>query len=519
MSQSNLNARESALSVLDSFQTTATSLLSYQSNGRAIVIGDDQALACCGQWSDQSILTLVSASEKEIDVQGYLGAFNVSLVDSNGNSQSLEADIVLDLNPDPINQNEILPPGYLHASINAENLREVEAQVIDLVGEFEKPKYFNYDPSICAHSVNGVTVCSRCIDACPAGAIQSVGSEIEVVPFLCQGGGTCATVCPSGAIQYAYPNLSDSGNQIRKMLQVYREAQGGQAVVLFHGEAFSPQALMRQHDNLLPIRVEELASVGVELCLSALAYGASQVVLMLDETVPGLSIENLKRQVDWMQVLLEDIGINPRQISLQSDLMALSLIDSTIAIDPAIHSMTDGKRNAFYQALDHLVAQFGCADVVADLPAGAPFGTVVIDENKCTLCMACIGACPGRALQDGSNREVPEVFFIENHCIQCGACTQTCPEQAITLVPRLVFDRESRNKSHALNRDEPFGCIECGKPFAPTSVIEKMLIQLKDHHMFNTPRALDRLKMCEDCRVVDIVQDPEAMKGDFDALN
>jgi hypothetical protein len=43
--------------------------------------------------------------------------------------------------------------------------------------------------------------------------------------------------------------------------------------------------------------------------------------------------------------------------------------------------------------------------------------------------------------------------------------------------------------------------------------------KLKDHYMFQTSRALDRLKMCEDCRVADIVQDPEAMNGRFDPLH
>jgi formate hydrogenlyase subunit 6/NADH:ubiquinone oxidoreductase subunit I len=133
--------------------------------------------------------------------------------------------------------------------------------------------------------------------------------------------------------------------------------------------------------------------------------------------------------------------------------------------------------------------------------------------------MACVGACPGKALQDGSNRELPEVFFIEGLCIQCGACTQTCPEDAISISPRMIFDREKRNRSRALNQDVPFGCISCGKPFASTSVIHKITDQLKDHYMFKTTRALDRLKMCEDCRVVDIVQDPEALNGNFDPLN
>jgi hypothetical protein len=43
--------------------------------------------------------------------------------------------------------------------------------------------------------------------------------------------------------------------------------------------------------------------------------------------------------------------------------------------------------------------------------------------------------------------------------------------------------------------------------------------KLKDHYMFSSERALERLKMCEDCRVVDIMQDPEGMGGQFDPQN
>jgi ferredoxin len=178
--------------------------------------------------------------------------------------------------------------------------------------------------------------------------------------------------------------------------------------------------------------------------------------------------------------------------------------------------MPIAKRGAILQALDHLVTRLKPAVDRAELPASAPFGEAIIDAGKCTLCMACVGACPGRALQDGSNREIPEVFFIESNCLQCGACVQTCPEDAVSLAPRLLFDPESRKRSRALNSDTPFACIACGKPFAPTSVIARMQDKLKDHYMFASDRALDRLKMCDDCRVVDVMQDPEAMGGQFD---
>ena len=529
-----MGAREEALATLESVKTTPTSLINYQSNGRVIAFGDDKALELCNDFSEPLTVIRISMNaspkttdsgaialnQREIDIQGYLGNFVVSLVDSQGVLESLQADIILDLNRESLITLDIPPPGYLHESLtDQDSTALVEDQLIEMTGEFEKPKYFSYNASICAHGVNGKTVCTNCIDACPAGAISSLIETIEVDPYLCQGGGACATVCPSGAIQYVYPRVADNGNRIRKMLQTFREQQGSAAIVMFHAHAEFPESLLKSHASLLPCKVEELASVGPELCLSALVYGASQVVLLANDEIPAMSLVHINQQLEWIQEMLGGLGLNSKLIGLQYAPEDFDPLKSEWHIEPAIYTMPDNKRNAIFQAIDHLYHHSAKTSELVSLPLGAPFGTAAIDENKCTLCMACVGACPGKALQDGSNREVPEIFFIESNCIQCGTCTLTCPEDAISISPRMIFDREKRNQSRALNQDVPFTCISCGKPFASTTVIQKMNAKLKDHYMFKTPRALDRLKMCGDCRVVDIVQDTDAMNDNFDSLN
>ena len=514
---SNANARDQAIALFDAYEVEPTSLVSYRSAGRLLALGDAAQLENCAALPDAVECETLEVTRGAAEIEGHLGAYIVRVP----GAQARQADAILDLGETPLVSVEMLPPGYFHfAPADWEDdarVAELVEELESLRGEFQKPRFFDYDPAICAHAVNGNTVCQQCIDACPAEAIRSLGERIEVDPYLCQGGGTCTTVCPSGAIRYRYPNLRDNGKRLRDMLRGYQSAGGSEPIVFFHAESCEPRAYLEQYDNLLPFAVEELGSVGVDLCLSALAYGAAQVVLYADETVPVSTQANLGRQLGWAAELVAALGFAHDSIALCERESALAEID-VVTVAVAEYDMPQDKRRAILQALDHLVAQRKPAQQQVDLPAAAPFGEAVIDAQACTLCLACVSACPGRALQDGSNREMPEVFFIESNCLQCGACVQTCPEDAIGLRPRLLFDRDTRLRARALNRDTPFACIACGKPFAPSSAIDKMLDKLKDHPMFANERALDRLKMCEDCRVVDIVQDPEAMGGQFDPL-
>jgi ferredoxin len=513
---SNTEAREKAMALQAAYEFEPTSLLSYQSAGKLLALGDEAALRKCNDLPSSIDLAPVLVADGRARISGYLGAYVVEIGGPGDQPRRYQGDAILDLGETPLLAREILPPGYFHLPAGGWNGDEAAAELDGLQGEFQKPRYFDYDASICAHSVNGKVACRQCIDACPAEAIQSLGDIIEVDPYLCQGGGSCSTVCPSGAIRYLYPNLRDNGLRLRNTIACYREQGGKDAILLFHAREFSPQAYLQAYDNLLPVAVEEVASVGMDLCLSALAYGATQVVLYADDQVPVSSLASLEQQVDWVQELIIGLGLQRDAIAICKHEAALATLDAVPAVDAAEYDMPPGKRNAILQALDHLVARLRPEAEWVELPAGAPFGEAIIDADKCTLCMACVGACPGKALQDGSNREVPEVFFIEGNCLQCGACVQTCPEDAIGLTPRLLLRREARNRARTLNRDEPFACIACGKPFAPASVIRKMQEKLKDHYMFAGERALDRLKMCDNCRVADIARDPEAMGGQFD---
>jgi len=313
---SNSEAREQAMALHDAFEFEPTSLISYQSAGKLLALGDAAALEKCADLPSSVDVTSIMVGDGRARISGYLGAYVVEIIGPGEQRHQYEGDAILDLGEAPLLAREMLPPGYFHMPPAAWGNAEAIGELGELCGEFQKPGYFDYDASICAHSVHGKVACRQCLDACPAEAIQSLGDIIEVDPYLCQGGGSCTTVCPSGAIRYLYPNLRDNGMRLRDTLACYAGQGGEDAIVLFHAQDSPPLAYLEAYDNLLPVAVEEVASVGMDLCLSALAYGAAQVVLYLDDQVPVSSAANLETQVDWVQELIIGLGLQRESIAI-----------------------------------------------------------------------------------------------------------------------------------------------------------------------------------------------------------
>lgn len=522
----NERAREAALAAVASLTAEATDLIEFQSRGRVVIIGGNEALEFAPrlrpplhaqvlliEGEELPGVPVISQGGRTLRIDGHLGAFRLQLGEpGKPNAELLTADLILDLGAEPQLDIPLKPPGYLCSATDEPNLMRAAEQLGELVGTFDKPRYFDYDPSICAHGRSGQVACTRCIDACPAEAISSLVEKISVDAHRCQGGGVCATVCPSGAIRYSYPQPADTLEQVRLLLKTYRQAGGLNPVLVVCADADGEPPQMPPH--LIPLPVEELASVGLEVWLSALAYGAGSVLLLERGALPDRVAAAVQQQIATSGEILSALGYPENAIQLVDE-PALSDDWETggVAIPPANYSARGSKRQVAYLAIDHLHEQSTRGRPMVELTVGAPFGTAQVEADACTLCLACVSACPGNALLAG--QEEPQLRFIEANCLQCGICTRTCPEDAIWITPRLLFDRDARNRVRLLHREPPFCCSECGKPFATRSVIENMLQKLEGHWMFQDSKARHRLTLCEDCRVVDIVQDPEAMAQGF----
>ena len=469
-------------------------------------------------------------------------------------------DLVLDLRAQPAFAMHQKPQGYFHVAAGADDLRALMQAVLQLreaVGEFDKPRFFHYQPKLCAHSRNEQVGCSACIDVCSAQAIRSdaslkgkrptkalrtpgmaakpvaSGAGIVVEPHLCVGCGACGTVCPSGALSFAYPGPLDQGARLRTLLAAYASAGGRDAVLLLHNEGAGAQAIAalgraartERAVNGVPARVLPLAlwhsaSVGIDLWLAALAHGAAQVwVLQSADDAPEYR-QALAAQMAVAQAIVSGLGYAGEHFRLiDASTCTAQQLDALLAApaaqgvgQAATFAVQADKRATLELALDHLLSQAPAAAESIALPAaGAPFGSLVVDTGKCTMCLSCVGACPASALADNPDR--PQLRFIEKNCVQCGLCATTCPEDAITLQPRLWLadGGKARKAARVLHEVEPYRCVRCSKPFGTLRAIETMIVKLAGHSAFQG-KAAERLKMCGDCRVIDLHTDPDEVR-------
>lgn len=465
-----------------------------------------------------------------IEVNGFLGTFDVKVVSSSTGIIPLSLskvainqayfDVVLDMSNLGYMREEVPVPGYYPVG-RGFNLEQALDEIPTLIGLFDKPKYFRFDRDLCAHSARGLKGCERCVLSCPAGALSSNGNEqtgynIEINPHLCQGVGTCATACPTGAISYALPEPQQTQKLIERLLNHYHQQDGDNAVILItserHEEA-TKMALELLPDNVLPIMVEELPSVGIDTWFAALVNGATQILFAASHHMPPTILRILNNEVAIAQSLLEQLGLERSHIDiLYLESLEEEFIDLPLpSLGLSLSKLEGDKRQRLFYALDALAERYPpTASVQPLMIENAPYGAVNCIKEQCTLCMGCVAVCPTKALHNDSN--TPQLNFIEQDCVQCGLCVKACPEKALSLIPQFNWNKLVRTQALTLNQDVAAECLRCHQPFAPQSMITMLQNKLQGHSLFGNQTALNRIAMCENCRVIDafekIEQDP-----------
>jgi ferredoxin len=462
--------------------------------------------------------------------KGYLGGFEVTVDDyaqpspssrdalkfaAPRNDVTLRCDVLIDLSGGaPLFPAADLRDGYLRADPGdpAACLRAV-LKARDLTGSFEKPRYVIFTEDLCAHSRSNIVGCRRCLDLCPTGAIAPNGDHVTIDARICAGCGQCAAACPTGAASYALPQSDALLRKLRALLSAYTQAGGKQAVLLLHdGEHGGAviEALARYGDglpaNVLPVEINEITQVGLEVVAAAFAYGA-RAVRLLARGKPRHDIAGLRQTVALAEPILAGLGFaGARVATIETDdpdalgeaLRAIAPMPG--AAKPATFAAIGNQREVTRLALRELHGVAPAPTDIIALPQGAPFGSVEVDVEGCTLCLACVSACPTGALSDDPER--PMLRFAEDACVQCGLCQTTCPEKVIGLKPQIDF-RSATAERRVIKQEEPYVCIRCGSPFGVKSSVERVIASLEGKHWMykDSKKRLDVIRMCADCRV------------------
>lgn len=523
-------------------------LISLSSNGVTLIYGRDERAIEAGKLlaehlditvliSKPGALTPPRVTEFPVvkgtvrAAKGHLGAFeltvddfaaplpssrDVMVFDAPRDGTTSHCDLMLDLSGGaPLFPAHKLRDGYLRADPRdpAAVLRAV-LQARDLTGSFDKPRYVNFSANLCAHSRSKIVGCHRCLDLCPTGAITPAGDHVVIDAEVCAGCGQCAAVCPTGAASYALPPADALLRKLRTMLSAYRAAGGEQAVILLHDNDHGGpliDALARFGNglphNVIPLAVNEITQIGLESIAAAFAYGTSGIRFLV-RAKPRHDLAGLYKTIALAEPILTGLGFDASAVAtietddpdvLSETLRAISPAMTTT--NPATFMPVGGKREIMRLALRelHRVAP-APVDIIA-LPQGAPFGTIDVKVEGCTLCLSCVSSCPTGALSDDPDK--PTLRFSEDACVQCGLCAATCPEKVISLTPQIDF-RAATARTRLIKEEQPATCIRCGTAFGVKSSVDRVVAKLEGQHwMFkNSAKRLDVVRMCADCRVI-----------------
>jgi ferredoxin len=413
----------------------------------------------------------------------------------------------------------------------ATELDALAQQVRELVGDFARPAYVQYNPATCAAGSAEFQGCGICIPACPYDALARDGRRIAVDELACEGCGACIAVCPTSALRFSEPPEGALHARLRGLLGPLPSAPPGEKpVVLFHcpveGEGIlrrAAEAGGTSPEPVLPVALPCLRFASEALLLETFRLGAAGVALLGCDHCAHGEREVLLGKVDLARTILEAFGLGRERMTLITGTQerfaeamgALARFAEGLAPSP-LRWPGDAagpldNRSLISGIVRALLDATGREPGRIPVGPGQPFARVEVHAAGCTLCGACAFVCPTQAITRDERRNVVE--FTHARCVACGMCEPACPERVITLHRELFLDRAAL-EPQVLAQDAMIACRRCGKEYINRRALETIEARVLGMAGLGDTFADGRreiLRMCPNCRAVAAIH--ELQKG------
>ncbi|MDD3344011.1 MAG: 4Fe-4S binding protein [Sulfurospirillaceae bacterium] len=422
-----------------------------------IVAEDETAETLKTTLKEEGFTVLILASSMIEDVNGHIGALHVSLL-KEGEIYDVETDQILWQNAPAFAMKQ--SGVYDSALLGIEGALK---KVRDNKGTYHYKNFINYDPSICQYHERREEICGKCAEVCPTVAILKEDETKHLVfsHIDCHGCGGCISVCPSGALDYT---------QMPRVAFAHLSGYFKESIALIIPQKMNLDTLeIELKEGVLPLMIAGEKYLHEAHLMNLLQTSGNPIIFYTDFISKGTG--------DVIRIINEifEKKYHKKAIYICEDSNALQQIFDTLQSIPecqyGINEADLRKREIFSARLAHLV---GNEDLgIVKTGEHIHYGDIVINEDKCTLCLSCVGACNVRALT--AHPEDNSLRFNPSICTNCGYCEVTCPEKdCLTVIKDEISLKPSWFTQKIMAKDDLFACTECGKEFATVKAVQKI---------------------------------------------
>ncbi|MCT7504519.1 4Fe-4S binding protein [Aliarcobacter cryaerophilus] len=415
-------------------------------------------------------------------ISGEIGNFEVVVKDSHKDITLRVSQIVwFDAKPSPKERIGVFDP-------NLSSINEVVKILKDNINSFSYRKFTTYDKTICQYDGRREVICSKCEEVCPTVAItkDDTTKTLTFSQVDCHGCGGCISVCPSGALDYT-PTNKESLYEISKF---YKETHP----LIIPSKMSLDNLNIDLKENILPFAIDGEKFLNEGTLLTLLQISGSQLIFYSDFLSKGTK-DAIRILNDIYQKRYQKDAV---LIAMNEDELSLALKQISFVENSYFNFNQDGfkKREVFSHRLQKIVGNDDLG--VVETGEHIHYAKVEVNQDTCTLCLVCVGACNVGALvadaSDNTLRINPSI------CTACGYCEISCPEtNCLTIKQDVIELKPTWFKESVLAQDKLFACVECGVEFATTKAIEKIASKMATIFA-SDPVKVRSLYCCANCK-------------------